>query len=217
MSERRTLALAAAVVGAAVPMFLVTFTLWQHAGLGEQASHDPLAVAAFAASHPALYAVLPLTGVVMHLAALVLVVGLHRALAATSPLWAPVGSALALFWITADLLQNLIHYAVFVGPTPLALVASANRAADDLWHAGHMGGGLWILVLAAIGAPVFGRAHRVVCALAGAAFALHPFVFPLVPAWFGVEMLLVPLWAFWTAVSLARPPTPSRPLALAPS
>lgn len=32
------------------------------------------------------------------------------------------------------------------------------------------------------------------------------FAFPLAPWWFGVELLLVPVWAFWTAVAIARSP-----------
>jgi hypothetical protein len=203
-NERRTLALAALITGAAIPAFGLIFGLWGHAGVSQADSQDPLRVAALAAAHPAVYAALPLVGVAMHLAALVLVIGLHRRLAPAAPLWVGAASALGLFWVSADLLQNLMHYVLFMGPTSPAALPAAVAATDALWHAGHMGGGLWVASLAFTGGAIFSRSLRVACLLCGAVFTLHPLVFPLWAGWFSIELAAVPLWAFWTAGALWR-------------
>src|SRR5262249_18200167 len=154
------------------------------AGLSQAEASDALKVAAFAAAHPALYAALPLTGVAMHLAALLLVIGLHRRLVGASPLWVTAGSALGLSWVFIDLLQNLMHYGIFLGGPP-ELAAAANRAADAIWHAGHFGGGVWVLAVAGASGALFSRPYRAFSVLAGTAFMLHAFVFPVAPWWFG--------------------------------
>lgn len=206
MSERHTLSLSAAVMAVSVPGFLVVFTLWAQKGLGQTDARDPIKVAAFAAVHPVLCGSLYLLGVVMHLAALLLLVGLHRRLVASAPLWVTAGSALGLLWIGADILQNLMHYGIFLGNTPTDVVPSANRAVDALWHAGHFGGGAWVLVIAATSGALFGRGYRAFSVVAGSCFLLHAFVFPIAPWWFNLEFVLVPFWGLWTAVAVARNP-----------
>jgi len=206
MSERRTLALAAAVTGASIPGFFAIFSLWAAQGLAQADASDPLKVLVFAAVHPGLVAALYVLGVVMHLAALLLVIGLHRRTVASSPLWVSAGSALGLLWVGADILQNLMHYGIFLGSTTPEMVAASSHAADALWHAGHFGGGAWLLVLAGTSSVLFGRAYRALCWIAGVVFLLHAFVFPLAAWWFFLEFLLVPVWAFATAAAIAKNP-----------
>lgn len=206
MSERKTLAAAAAITGASVPGFIVIFGLWGRAGLSGSAAADPAQVAAFAALHPGLYAALPVLGVVMHLAALLLVVGFAEGLERWSPLWGRAATALGMSWVFIDLLQNLMHYVLFMGRVGAPVAAAAGAAADAVWHAGHLGGGAWLVGLGLSGAVSPGRAFRLASAATGAAFFFHPFVVPLWPDYFGLELLLVPAWAFWAAVLTWRGP-----------
>jgi hypothetical protein len=204
MKDHKTLAVAAIITGASVPGFVALFGLWMAAGLSQQASADPVQVAGFAASHRVLYAAMPVLGVVMHLAALVLVVGLHQALQQSWPLGMGVASALGCSWVFIDILQNLMHYGLYIGGMSADIAGAAGRVTDALWHSGHLGGGVWVLAVGTVGVDLFGRAYRAVSIIAGLSFFLHPFVVPLVPEYFGVEMLLVPLWAFWTAALLFK-------------
>jgi len=206
MNERRSLMLAALVTGASVPGFAVVFALWARAGFPSEASFDPVAIHAFAAVHPVLYGALPTLGVLMHLAALVLVVGLHPHLRAMDPLAAAAGTVMGLSWVVVDTLQNLIHYGIHLGATPDEVVPAAAAVADALWHAGHLGGGVWVLTIAALGGALFSRSHRALSVVCGLAFALHPFVVPVWPAWFNLEFILVPVWALWTALAIRRGP-----------
>lgn len=208
MQHRRTLRLAAATVAASIPGFVLIFVLWGRAGLSEAGAKDPAAVAAFAHGHPALYAALPLLGVLMHLAAALLVIAFHRPMLERSNLWGAFGSLAGAFWIVSDLLQNLGHYYANLSGLPVERAVAVSAAMDALWHAGHMGGGIWILCIAALGDQLFGRAYRTASSIVGLVFAAHPLVFPLWPAWFGLEMLLVPIWGVWTAMALGAACTP---------
>ncbi len=206
MSERRTLSIAAGVMGASIPGFMLIFTLWSQQGLAQADTFDPIKVAAFASNHPTLVGALYVLGVIMHVAALLLVIGLHRQLDGFSSLWVTAGSALGVLWAGADIIQNLMHYFIFLGDAPMETVAASTRTADALWHAGHFGGGAWVLVIAASGGAHFGRAYRALSLVAGLAFMLHPFVFPIAAWWFNLEFVLVPIWAFWTALAIWRGP-----------
>lgn len=202
MNDRRTLTLAAIATGASIPGFFAIFGVWGALGLPGDASSDPARVLAFAQEHPIAYAALPVLGVLMHLAALVLVAGFKARVRERLPLLADTGAAMGLLWIIADTLQNLMHYGIYLGPSTPSSVAAAQTT-DALWHAGHFGGGVWILTLAASGA-IGGPKWRLLSVAAGAAFTLHAFVVPLVPAFFALELLLVPAWAFATAAVVRR-------------
>ena len=205
MNERRIVAAAAVWTGLSIPLFLLVFALWGAHGLSQADAMDPAKVAPFAVRAPVLYAILPIVGVLMHLAALLVVVGMHRRLAARAPLLMGAASALGLVWIGADTLQNLMHYGGYLGGGSPEHVAAVAAAADAVWHAGHLPGGLWVLGLAA-SADFLSRPLRVLSVVAGAVFTLHALVFPLWPAYFGLEFLLVPVWCIWTGIALARSP-----------
>jgi hypothetical protein len=204
MNENKTMSVAAIITGASVPGFAAIFGLWSQNGLSAAAANDPVQVAAFAATHKALYAAMPLLGVAMHLAALLLVIGLSPRLKQWSPLWGGAATALGMSWIFIDLLQNLLHYGLYVGGVSDAAAPAAGRLTEAIWHAGHLGGGVWVAALGLACAQEFGRRWGQASVVVGGAFFLHPFVVPLVPEYFGVEMILVPLWAFWTAARLRR-------------
>jgi hypothetical protein len=208
MNERNILSLSAAIVGLSIPGFGATMGVWAKAGLDPSRATDAAAVAAFAAVHPASYALLPVIGVIMHLAALVLAAGLHLRLSARAPLAMFVASALALFWVTCDLLQNLVRYGVFLGGTPATQVPAVDAVAERIWHAGHLGGGAWIALLALVSADAFGLRWRMFAGLVGAVFFLHPFVVPIFPAYFNAELVLVPVWCAWTAVAVRSVASP---------
>lgn len=111
-----------------------------------------------------------------------------------------MGGTLGIFWVFADLVQNLMQYGAFLGYDHRAPVAAVTAVAHGLQDAGHLGGGIWVLTVV-IAAP-FGTPHRVFGAVTAALFALHPFIAPIVPAWFYLEFLTLPLWFIWTGIAV---------------
>jgi hypothetical protein len=213
----RLAAIAAIVTGGSLLLFLVLFGLWGANGLGQEASTDPAQLAAFAGRAPVLYALVPLNGVVVHLAALVVILTLSLAIFARRPLLALFGGTLGVLWVFADLVQNLMQYGAFLGYGRSEPTAAIAAVAHGLQDAGHLGGGLWVLSVV-IAAP-FGLRHRLFGAITAATFVLHPFVVPIVPAWFYLEFVTLPLWFIWTGIAIwsGREVTPRSALAPTPA
>ncbi len=196
----RFVGIAAIVTGGSLLLFVALYGLWGANGLGQEASTDPAQLAAFAGRAPALYALVPLNGVVVHLAALVVILAVSLAIFATRPLLALLGGTLGTFWVFADLVQNLMQYGAFLGYGRSEPVTAITAVAHGLQDAGHLGGGLWVLTVVIAGP--FGLPHRLFGAVTAATFALHPFVAPIVPAWFYVEFVTLPLWFIWTGIAI---------------
>lgn len=203
MTDRRLTAGAAILAGALMPGWLVLQAIADAWGLA-QAGSDAMAAAVFASQHPVLTALFPAHGILVNVGALVAVVGLHRALISGSPVLAASGSALGLFWIFADLLQSLIRFLPYSGGVPIEHVEVTAVLAQAIWHAGRLGAGLWIVSVAATSRGTLGASLRLFSLAAGSILVGHPFLIGRAPAWFGLELVGLPVWFIWTGVTLLR-------------
>lgn len=203
MQDRRALGLAALLVAIGPLAFLAIFGSWGAAGLSQTDSADPTIAMPFLRAHGALVLAPTLNSIVMHLAAIVLAIGLAGVLTPRGSLAITVGAALGIAWGVLDIAQTLITYNAVLA-APVADPASIDIITKGLQNAGHLGGGLWTLSIVLGSAGLFGNAHRTVGLVAGAVFALHPLIVPIVPAWFYAEFLLLPLWFGWTGIAILR-------------
>ena len=198
----RTLGLSSIVIAAAIPMFIVLFGLAAAAGMPAAAQADPSLAATFFHAHPAFAAVLFVNSIVMHVAVVVLAVGLFTTLRSTSDV-AAIGAVFGVAWAVLDIAQSSVTYAATVGSTS-ADATTVVAIANGIQNAAHLGGGIWVLSIAFAAGSAFGRAHRTAAAIVGAIFALHALIVPLVPAWWTLEYVGLPLFFGWTAVALLR-------------
>jgi hypothetical protein len=210
----RALGVAALVVAAAIPLFIVLFGAAASAGMPAAAQSDPRLAASFFHDHPAFIALILGNSIVMHVAVIALAIGLYPRIAIKAPSLAVIGATLGVAWGVLDITQSSVGYAATVGATPADMV-TVDAIAKAIQNAAHLFGGLWVLSIALAGAPAFGRAHRAAAALVGTVFALHVLVVPLNPAWWSLEYNGLPLFFGWTGISLLR--SPGRLLRLEPA
>jgi hypothetical protein len=199
----RALGIAALIVAAAIPLFIVLFGLAAGAGMPAEAQSDPRLAAAFFHDRPAFIGALLVNSIVMHVAVIALAVGLYPRLAAASPSLAAVGAVAGVAWGVLDIAQSSIGYAATLAGSSVDIV-TVDAVAKAIQNAAHLHGGLWVLSIAVAGAAVLGRAHRAVAALVGAVFALHVLIVPLNPAWWALEYVSLPVFFGWTGIVLLR-------------
>jgi hypothetical protein len=205
VERTRPLGAASIVVAVCALVFLVIFGTWSAAGLSQTDSADPAKAIPFLRAHGWLYLPVAINSVVMHIAVLVLAVGLFRSLASRAPVLGASAAILGICWALMDIAQTLVYYNAVLA-APVADAATIDIVTKGLQNAAHLGGGLWTLGLVATTAGVFGSAHRAMGVIAGVPFTLHAFVVPLMPEWFYLEVIVLPIWFAWTGVSLLRGP-----------
>lgn len=216
MNHRRALGIASILVALGPIVFFAIFMTWSGAGLSQNEAADPTVAIPFLRTHGLLLVAPTLNSIVMHLAAIVLVVGLWVSLRERAPLLATTGAILGILWGVADITQSLVMYnAVLSAPT--ADPATIDVVTKGVQNTAHLGGGLWTLTVAATSAAFFGRAHRALGIVAGTVFALHPLIVPVLPQWFYLEYILLPLWFGWTGVAILRSPAAASSAKLAPA
>jgi len=214
MNEQRPLGIAALLTAIGPIAFILIFGSWAAAGLSQQDSADPTIAFPFLRAHPSMVLAPTLNSLVMHVAAITLAIGLLPILRQRSALIATVGAALGVMWGVLDIGQTLVQYnAVFA--MPKADPATIDIVTKGLQNAAHFGGGLWTLSIAATAVGLFGGAHRAFGVIAGAVFALHPLVVPVMPEWFYLEFVLLPIWFAWTGLALLRAPATKLATAMA--
>jgi hypothetical protein len=199
----RWLGVAALIVAAAIPMFIVVFGIAARGGLPAAAQSDPRIAATFFHGQPGYMVALMANSLVMHLAVIALAVGLYPRLAAVSPWVATIGTALGIAWAVLDIAQSSIGYATMVGSSAADAV-TVDAIARAIQNAAHLNGGLWVLSIAAAGSASFGRVHRTVAFVVGTVFALHVLIVPLNPAWWSLEYVGLPIFFAWTGIALLR-------------
>ena len=201
--SNRTLALSSLVIAIAIPSFIVVYGTAAAAGMPPSAQADPRLAMAFFSAHPAYVEILFVIAIVMHLAVIVLGLGLYPSLAPASPSVSAIGLIGAVAWAVLDIAQSSVTYAATLATTePEA--ATVGVVANGMQNAAHLFGGVWVLSVAVSGSGVFGRAHRAMAGVVGAVFALHAVVVPVVPAWWVLEYVGLPLFFAWTALAVAR-------------
>ena len=214
VSDRRSLAIASFLVAAGPIAFIAIFGSWAGAGLSQTDAADPRVAMPFLRAHPAMLVAPTLNSLVMHVAAIVLALGLLAGLRDRSPLIATAGALFGVSWGFLDIAQSLVTYNAVIGPVA-GDAAAIDTVTKGLQNAAHFGGGLWTLSIAATAAGVFGGAHRVFGVVTGTVFALHALVVPAMPQWFYLEFVMLPIWFAWTGIALLRSRVPElsvRPL-----
>jgi len=198
----RTLGLSSVVIAAAIPMFIVLFGLAAAVGMPAAAQSDPRLAVTFFHDQPAFAVGLFVNSIVMHVAVVVLAVGLFGRLRSTSDV-AVIGVVFGIAWAVLDITQSSIAYGAMVSASS-ADPATVDAIAKAMQNAAHLGGGIWVLSIAFTTGSVFSRAHRSAAAVVGAIFALHVLIVPIVPAWWTLEYIGLPLFFGWTAIALLR-------------
>jgi hypothetical protein len=216
MNHRRGTAIASILVALGPIVFFGTFIAWSGAGLSQRDAADPTVAIPFLRTHGQLLVAPTLNSIVMHLAAIVLAVSLWLSLRERAPLLATTGAILGILWGVADITQSLVMYnAVLSAPT--ADPATIDVVTKGVQNTAHLGGGLWTISVVATSAALFGRAHRALGIVAGTVFALHALIVPVMPQWFYLEYILLPLWFGWTGVAILRSPAVASTARLAPA
>jgi hypothetical protein len=216
MNHRRAIGIASILVALGPIVFFAIFIAWSGAGLSQSDAADPTLAIPFLRTHGQLLLAPTLNSIVMHLAAIVLAVGLWLSLRERAPLLAATGAILGILWGVADITQSLVMYnAVLSAPT--ADPATIDVVTKGVQNTAHLGGGLWTLTVVATSAAFFGRAHRALGMVAGTVFALHALIVPVMPQWFYLEYILLPLWFGWTGVAILRSPAAASSAELAPA
>lgn len=203
MDDKRALGVASILVALGPLVFIAIFGSWAGAGLSQTDGADPTIAIPFLRAHPGMVLAPTLNSIVMHVAAIVLAVGLYRVLAGQAATLATAGAAFGVMWGVLDLGQSLVTYDAILA-APSADPATIDIVTKGLQNAGHLGGGLWTLSIAATSAAVFGRAHRAFGYLTGVVFALHPLIVPANPGYFSLEFILLPIWFGWTGIAIVR-------------
>jgi hypothetical protein len=216
VSDKRTIGAASILVALGPIVFMAIFGSWSAAGLPQSDASDPAIAIPFLRANGVLVLAPTVNSIVMHLAAIVLALGLYGVLRERAPLLAATGALLGLVWGVLDIAQSLVMYNAVLG-RPSADPATIDVITKGLQNAAHLGGGLWTLTIVATSAAVFGRAHRVLGALTGVVFALHPLIVPVQPSWFYLEFILLPLWFAWTGIAILRSAGSARAVRAAPA
>lgn len=209
MIESKADGRAAIIAGIGLALFLPLFTaVLPAAGLGQDDFTNPTKLDAFVRHHWGLFALPYLDGLVLHVAGAIAVVAVYRRLADRSP-WVTVATIGGLAWMALDVAQNgmglyasheIVGHAVSAVAGPQLVVV--GQLATGLRLAGHVFGGLWILVVSAIGVRHGGlpRALGWLGVVSGALMTLNvvipPTQFPL--------FVLLPIWFVWLGVHLLR-------------
>lgn len=200
MLESKANGRAAVITGVGLALFLPLFTaVLPAAGLGQDDFNDPAKLDAFVRHHWALFALPYLDGLILHVAGAVAVVAVYRRLADCSP-WVLLAAIGGLAWMVLDVAQNgiglyasqeIVHHAPSaVSGSQLVLV---GQLTTGLRLAGHVFGGLWVLVVSAValrhgGLPRgLGRLGVAAGALMSLNVVVPPTQFPLfvlLPIWF---------------------------------
>lgn len=216
MNHRRAIGIASILVALGPIVFFAIFITWSGAGLSQTDAADPTVAIPFLRAHGPLLVAPTLNSIVMHLAAIVLAVGLWASLRERAPLLATTGAILGVLWGVADITQSLVTYNAILS-APTADPATIDVVTKGVQNTAHLGGGLWTLTVAATSAAFFGRAHRAVGIVAGTVFVLHALIVPVMPQWFYLEYILLPLWFGWTGVAILRSPAAASRAQLAPA
>ena len=201
--SNRMLGLSSLLIAAAIPMFIVVFGLAGAAGLPPTAQTDPRAVAGFFAGHPGFIGALYANSIVLHLAVITLAVGLFLRLAPASPVVAAIGTVGGIAWAVLDIAQSSIGYTAILA-APSADPVTVDAISKGIQNAAHLFGGIWVLSIAWAGSALFGRTHRALGYAVGAVFALHTLVVPILPAWWMLEYVGLPLFFGWTGIAVVR-------------
>lgn len=203
MDDRRVVGIAAALVALGPIVFFAIFATWSASGLSPSEAADPTIALPFLRSNGSLIVAPTLNSIVMHVAVVVLAIGLWTALHTRAPLLAATGAVFGILWGLADIAQSLVLYNAVLS-RPASDPATVDVITKGLQNTAHLGGGLWTLVVVATSAAVFGRAHRAFGVVAGSVFVLHPLIVPVAAQWFYLEYVLLPLWFAWTGVAILR-------------
>jgi len=216
MNHRRAIGIASILVALGPITFFGIFVSWSGAGLSQTDAAQPTIAIPFLRTQGLLLLAPTVNSIVMHMAAIVLAIGLWASLRERSPLLATTGAILGVFWGLADVTQSLVMYnAVLSAPT--ADPATIEVVTKGVQNAAHLGGGLWTLAIVATTAAFFGRAHRALGIVAGTVFALHALIVPVMPQWFYLEYILLPLWFGWTGIAILRSPEEASRAELTPA
>ena len=216
MNHRRAIGIASILVALGPIAFFAIFVSWSGAGLSQTDAADPTVAIPFLRTHGVLLVAPTLNSIVMHVAAIVLAVGLWTSLRERAPLLAATGAILGVLWGLADITQSLVTYNAVLS-APVADPATIDVVTKGIQNTAHLGGGLWTLTVVATTAASFGRAHRTLGFVAGTVFALHALIVPVMPQWFYLEYMLLPLWFGWTGVAILRSPAAVSSAKLAPA
>ena len=216
MNHRRAIGIASILVALGPIAFFAIFVSWSGAGLSQTDAADPTVAIPFLRTHGVLLVAPTLNSIVMHVAAIVLAVGLWTSLRERAPLLATTGAILGVLWGLADITQSLVMYNAVLS-APVANPATIDVVTKGVQNTAHLGGGLWTLTVVATTAASFGRAHRALGIVAGTVFALHALIVPVMPQWFYLEYILLPLWFGWTGVAILRSPGAASSANLAPA
>ncbi|MBI2169619.1 MAG: DUF4386 family protein [Actinobacteria bacterium] len=200
---------AAVITGIGLALFLPLFTaVLPAAGLTQANLSDPTELDAFVRHHWALFTLPYLDGLILHVAGLVAVIAVYRRLADRSP-WVMPATIGGLAWMVLDVAQNgtglyasheiVSHATSAVSGPQLVLV---GHLTTGLRLAGHVFGGLWVLVIGAVALRQGGlpRGMGWLGVAAGALMSLNvaipPTQFPL--------FVLLPVWFIWLGATLVR-------------
>ncbi len=203
MNDRRALGAAAILVAIGPIAFFAIFATWSASGLSQSDAADPTIAIPFLRAHASMLVAPTLNSIVMHVAAIVLAVGLWSALRDRAPLIATTGALLGVSWGLADIAQSLVTYNAILNRTA-ADPATIDIVTKGLQNAAHLGGGLWTLAIVATSGALFGRAHRTFGLVTGLVFAAHALIVPAMPQWFYLEYVLLPVWFGWTGIAILR-------------
>ena len=201
--SNRTLGFTSFVIAAAIPLFMVLFAAAAAAGMPRAAQTDPALAADFFVGHPAFVAALYLNSIVLHLAVMVLAVGLYERFGPSSPSVAAIGAVGGFAWAVLDIAQSSIGYTAILS-APSADPVTVDAISKGIQNAAHLFGGIWVLSIAVASARVFGRAHRAVALVVGVVFALHTLTVPVAPGWWALEYVGLPVFFAWSGVALVR-------------
>jgi hypothetical protein len=197
----RTAGWASIVIALSIVSFIpITVAGYSAAGVDIKDFTDGSVFLPFVEQNRALAVSPYIVGIVMHLAGVVLVVGLWSRLRERSP-WVPVAGALGLMWMLFDIAYNgvTVHVLPELAALPADVATNAAygvlaRSLRALQLTGHLAGGIWLAVTAAV--AISGGAMSkwlgrlgVVAGIVFAASMLGPSVlygsFMLLPIWFG--------------------------------
>ncbi|OFW63975.1 MAG: hypothetical protein A2135_00310 [Actinobacteria bacterium RBG_16_67_15] len=205
----RTTGWASIVMALSIVSFIpITMVGYSGAGVDSTDFTDGAVFLPFVAAHRALAASPYVVGLVMHLAGVVLVVGLWSRLRDRSP-WVSVAAALGLMWMMFDIAYNgvAIHVLPEMATLPgdagtYAAYGALTRSLSALQLTGHLGGGIWLAITAAtaVSTGAMGRALGRWGVVAGVVFAASVFgpriLFP--------SFILLPVWFAWFGIMSIR-------------
>lgn len=209
MFTKKTEGRAALLTGIGLALFAPLFTVvLPTAGLEADDFTNSAHLDAFVRDHFPVFALPYLDGLLLHLAGLVLVLAIHQRIAHRSP-WVLAATIGGVAWMVLDTAQNgtgiyaaleiTRHAGPDVSGPQLVLL---GQLLTGLRLAGHVFGGLWILLISAVGVRHGGLAQGVarLGLLVGGLMTLNVLApvtqFPL--------FVLLPVWFIWLAVTALR-------------